>query len=171
MKLNDFVLSPDCLELNKHLFTKKKYKKMENKKYDSVDFDSATDSFIINIYETPISQNIFKTFHHTKQSRIKKQWEKKIIDLYLTLSQAHKIFIIRRLKKVIPEVVITFYFDNDVRHDKDNYVYFKALGDGLTKAKFIIDDNSKQAKFIYPDLVLKYKTRKAEIIIKYKLEV
>ena len=113
-------------------------------------------SYIITITDVPPSQNIYKNWHWAKQRKEKIKWEYIIRSysdkwgVWMSLSYAHK-------------VTITFYFPDKRRRDKDNYVYFKGILDGLKNAGMIRDDSEKEIDVVYPPLKLGTGERKTVI--------
>lgn len=60
------------------------------------------------------------------------------------------------------KVSITFCFNNKIRHDIDNYAFFKPLLDGLVQQGIIKDDNTKAIRTSYK-IVLGAKKRETII--------
>lgn len=113
-------------------------------------------SYTIELSNTPPSQRIYKDWHWTYRRRVKRRWEWKIESFGYIWSSLY-------LGMFAHKVTITFYFPDLRRRDKDNYVYFKGLLDGLVKAGIVRDDSEKEIDVIYPPLKLGTGERKTVI--------
>lgn len=100
------------------------------------------------------SINEWKDWHWAKTGRVKKSFESDIGWLAGKYNEP-------MLENC--DVEIIYYFDNKIRHDKDNYVP-KFILDGLVKAGIIKDDNDGNI-FLNWKLILGHDERKTEIIV------
>jgi len=115
----------------------------------------------IVIPNVPPSQNEWDRLNYAPKGRyVKKTIKKKWLRYYHNygfLWKAHH-------QNFARKVAITFCFDNKIRHDKDNYAYFKPILDGLVQQGIIKDDNTGDVKTTHK-IILGAKNRETIIEI------
>ena len=105
----------------------------------------------IVIPTVPKSLNHLMTLHWSQRYRYGKQMEKTVWAYCVKAKQEQHI-----IWKKFSRVEITFYFDDDRRRDKDNFIAgFKKGQDGLVLAKLIEDDS-------WQDVRIAHKIKKGE---------
>jgi len=113
----------------------------------------------IVISDVPPSQNKWNRLNYAPKGRyvmksIKNKWLKYYHNYGMLWRATHQGY--------ARKVVIIFCFNNKIRHDKDNYAFFKPLLDGLVREGIIKDDNTKEIKTSYK-IVLGAKRRETII--------
>jgi len=113
----------------------------------------------IVIPTVPKSLNHLMTLHWSQRYRYGKQMEKTVWAYCVKAKQEQHI-----IWKKFSRVEITFVFDNNRRHDVDNYTGgFKKGLDSLVLAGLIDDDSYQSAKITYE--IKKGKPKRTEIVL------
>lgn len=112
----------------------------------------------IVIHELPVSLNQRKQWHWSVVATEKERWEQ--IMWGIILAAGRPVF-------SRPVVQVTFYFpDNRPRDPQDNYMSWKALTDGITRAGVIPDDSWQNAKVLSPVAKVDRKNPRTEIVVR-----
>jgi len=122
-------------------------------------------SMTIRIPDVPPSQNSWNRLNYVSKGKyikksIKRQWlgSKKKRGYFHNYGYEWR----QNHEGYARKVVIIFCFNNKIRHDIDNYAYFKPLLDGLVNEGILKDDNSKAIRASYK-IVLGAKKRETVI--------
>lgn len=112
----------------------------------------------IVIHELPVSLNQRKQWHWSVVATEKERWEQIIWAIILEAGRP----VFSR-----PVVQVTFYFpDNRPRDPQDNYMSWKALTDGLTRAGVIPDDCWQHTKVLAPGAFVDRQNPRTEIVVR-----
>lgn len=110
------------------------------------------------IHELPVSYNQRKNWHWSVTAEEKDRWEQIIWAL------AHSV---GRPTFRKPAIQVNFYFSDNRRRDpSDNYMSWKALTDGLTKAGVIPDDAWQYTRVLEPGVGIDRGNPRTEIVVR-----